>query len=282
MRSSRPGAPGSNFGDLAAGAALLRPSSIAIEQEGISLTYGQLEERTSRAASLFADLGIGPGTSVLLLLPNDYRFVEILLGVLRTGGVVIPGNIRLGADTLTYLAEHSEATVLVVHEALAEKAEQIVAGAPGLRHTLVVGEAPPFGTSYDQALNDASSTFETVTVEPDDLALLMYTSGSTGVPKGCMLSHRNKWFQARSSARTMLHHEHDKALVMGPLYHANAFWACMLPMLFVGGSMVILPGFDPARVLETINRYRPTYTSGTPSMFNLLLTAKEEIGRAHV
>lgn len=274
-KSSNRGGSRSNFGDLAADAALLRPASIAIEQEGVSLTYGQLEERTSRAASLFAGLGVGPGTSVLLLFPNDYRFVECLLGVLRAGGVAVPGNIKLGADTLSYLAEHSDATVLVVHEALAEKADHIVAGAPGLRHTLVVGGELPFGTSYDHALAAASSAFDTVPVEPDELALLMYTSGSTGLPKGCMLSHRNKWFQARSSARTMLHDAHDKALVMGPLYHANAFWACMLPMLFVGGGLVILPGFDPVRVLETIDRDRPTYTSGTPSMFNLLLAAKE-------
>jgi acyl-CoA synthetase (AMP-forming)/AMP-acid ligase II len=110
----------------------------------------------------------------------------------------------------------------------------------------------------------------------------MYTSGSTGRPKGCLLSHDSNWWQARSSARTMLLDDHDRALVTGPLYHANALWACMLPMLYVGGSLAILPGFDPVAVLTAIDRYRPTYTSGTPSMFSLILAQREALARSDV
>lgn len=108
----------------------------------------------------------------------------------------------------------------------------------------------------------------------------MYTSGSTGRPKGCLLSHESGWWQARSCVRTMLLYGHDRALVTGPLYHANAPWACLLPMLFAGGSMVILPGFDPNAVLAAIDRYQPTYTSGTPSMFRLLLAQHDALTRS--
>ena len=272
----------SNFGELALVAATLYPEKPALVQDDVSLTYGALEERTRRAASLFASLGVGPGVAVVLLFPNDWRFAECLLGVLRAGAVAVPANIKLGADTLAYLAGHSEATVLVVHESLLDKALEVLKSAPTIRHTLVVGGDAPFAVAYDEALAQTSPEFATVAVEPDTLALLMYTSGSTGVPKGCMLSHANKWFQARSSARVMLHDEHDRALVMGPLYHANAFWACMLPMLFVGGSLVILPGFDPVPVLQAIDAHRPTYTSGTPSMFSLLLEERDALAALDV
>jgi acyl-CoA synthetase (AMP-forming)/AMP-acid ligase II len=275
-------ASGLNFGELARRATILYPEKTALVQDDFSVTYGELEERTRRAASLFATLGVGPGVSVVLLFPNDWRFAECLLGVLRAGGVAVPANTKLGSDTLAYLTAHSDASVLVVHEELIDKASEVLKSAPTVRHTLVVGGDAPFGVSYDDVLAEASPEFATVPVEADALALLMYTSGSTGRPKGCMLSHANKWFQARSSARVMFHDEGDRALVMGPLYHANAFWACMLPMLFVGGSLVILPGFEAVPVLEAIDRHRPTYTSGTPSMFSLVLEEEEAFARLDV
>jgi long-chain acyl-CoA synthetase len=271
-----------NFGELTLRAATLYPDKTALIQGNIELTYGELEERTQRAAALFSSVGVRRDVAVVLLFPNDWRFAECLLGVLRAGGVAIPANIKLGSDTLAYLAGHSEATVLVVHADLLDKGRELLARAPTIEHTLVVSGEPSFGIPYDEALAAAPAEFETAPVEPETLALLMYTSGSTGVPKGCMLSHANKWFQARSSARVMLHDEHDRALVMGPLYHANAFWACMLPMLFVGGSLVLLPGFDAIPVLEAIDRYRPTYTSGTPSMFSLLLAQREALERLDI
>lgn len=271
-----------NFGELARNAATLYPDKIVIEQDQIALTYGELEDRTARVARMLSGLGVARGTAVLLLFPNDYRFAESLFGVLRAGGVAVPANTKLGSDTLAYLATHSDATVMIAHADLLERAAEIRASAPNLRHTIAVGGELEGALSYDELLGETRDGLPTVPVEPADLALLMYTSGSTGVPKGCMLSHANKWFQARSSARTMLHDEHDKALVMGPLYHANALWACMLPMLYVGGGLVILPGFEPLAVIEAIGRYRPTYTSGTPSMFSLLLAEREALPRVDI
>jgi acyl-CoA synthetase (AMP-forming)/AMP-acid ligase II len=128
---------------------------------------------------------------------------------------------------------------------------------------------------YDALAEGAAPLEAAAPVSSSDVAMIMYTSGSTGRPKGCLLSHGNKWWQARSSVRTMLLDERDKALVMGPLYHANALWVCLLPMLHVGGALAVLPGFDPDAVLDAIERYRPTYTSGTPSMFAQLLESQK-------
>jgi long-chain acyl-CoA synthetase len=272
-----------NFGDLIWRAVALYPQRPVLEQGDLVLSYAELEERTQRTAGLLASLGIGRGDRVLLLFPNDYRFVECFLGSLRTGAVAVPLNIKLGADTLTYIANHSEAVVLIAHASLREKVEAIRAGTPGLRHTLLVGDDGLPGTlHYDSLLAEQPAGYQTLLVAPADVALQMYTSGSTGVPKGVVLSHANKWWQARSSVRTMLLDEQDKALVTGPLYHANALWACMLPMLFIGGGLVILPEFDPVPVIAAVDRYKATYTSGTPSMFTLLLAQRAALAEYDV
>lgn len=266
-----------NFGEFFWKAVRLYPDKVAIEQGDTTLTYAQLEDRTARAAALLRGLGVGPTDKVFLMFPNDWRFAECLFAPLRLGAVAVPANIRLGTEALTYIARHSDATVLVGHSDLREKIEAVRAAAPDLRHVLMVGGETSGDRSYDRLLQSARPAGETVQVDPDDPALLMYTSGSTGRPKGCLLSHRNKWWQARSSARTMLLEARDKSLVMGPLYHANALWACLLPMLYVGGTVTILPGFEPVPVLAAIDRHRPTFTSGTPSMFSLLLGQREAL-----
>jgi long-chain acyl-CoA synthetase len=251
-----------NFGELTWRATRLFSGRVAIVEGDVELTHGELEQRIRRAAGLVRSLGVRPGEPVLLLLPNDWRFAEALLGAIRAGAVATPMNTKLGAETLAYVAEHSEARVLLAHSSLREAADAL-----GVETTLYVDEPRWPGDADDDLVEP---------VQSGDPAMLMYTSGSTGRPKGVLLSHRSKWWQARSSARCYMLTEEDRGLVTGPLYHANALWACLLPMLFVGGSVAIMPSWDPDTMLAAIDRYRPTFTSGTPAMFTLLLKAWDE------
>jgi long-chain acyl-CoA synthetase len=263
-----------NFGEISWRARELFPTKLAVEQDDLSLTYGQLDVRIQRVAGMLHERGVRRGDRVLLMFPNDYRFIESLFGTLRIGAVAVPANIRLGTETLCYIGDHSEAVMLIGHERLADKVEAVAASASALKNVLTVGESYE-GGEYEELLGSAPTDLLVADVAGGDVALQMYTSGSTGAPKGCLLSHTNKWWQARSSARSMLFDESDKALIAGPLYHANALWACLLPMLYVGGSVAILDEFDPVAVIKAIERYRPTFTSGTPSMFGLLLAHRE-------
>jgi long-chain acyl-CoA synthetase len=276
--SGRPWVRRPNFGEVIAPAATLDPGRTALIAGERELSFGELDERASRFAAVLASRGVGRGDVVALAVGNDVRFVECMLGTLRAGAVGLLVNVKLGAETLAYVASHSEAKLLVVDGALGDRAEALAAAPPARRPTLTLGGGPAGAEPYEEALSAAQPHAGAADVDPDELALLMYTSGSTGRPKGCMLSHGNTWWQARSDARTMLLDEHDRGLATGPLYHANALWGILLPMLFVGGSVAILPEFDAARVLESIDRHAVTFTSGTPSMFALLL-AHPEIGR---
>jgi long-chain acyl-CoA synthetase len=259
-----------NFGDVVAEAAALYPARTAAISDGFELDYGGLDRRAGRVAGFVGD-SVGRGDVVALAMGNDPRFVEALLGVLRAGATALLVNTKLGTETLTYIAGHSEVRLVLSHERLERVEHALLDGAPaGCRCVRLGGDSDV----YEDAIGDRDPRASTA-VDPDDLAILMYTSGSTGLPKGVMLSHSNTWWQARSDVRTMLMDWADRGLVMGPLYHANALWAILLPMLYVGGSVVVLPEFDPARVLESIDRHGITYMSGTPSMYSLLLAQAE-------
>src|SRR4051812_31654117 len=161
-----------NFGDLIWRAVALYPDKVAIEQGDQCVTYRELEERTQRVAGLLARLGVTAGTRVLLLFPNDFRFVECLLGTLRAGGVVVPANIRLGGEALKFIAAHSESEVMIVHADLLEHVESIRGAAPLLRHVLVAGGTYPETESYDDVVAATPPGFASVAIDPTrDVAL---------------------------------------------------------------------------------------------------------------
>src|SRR2546427_6832146 len=110
-----------NFGELFWKAVKLYPDKVAIEQGDTTLTYAHLEDRTTRVAGLLRGLGVGRSDKVLLMFPNDWRFPECLFGPLRLGAVSVPANVKLGVEALTYIAQHSDATVLIGHVDLKEK-----------------------------------------------------------------------------------------------------------------------------------------------------------------
>ena len=276
---ARPWLRANNFGEVCADTLRIDPHRRAMVADGRELTYGELDDRARRFAGLLPTMGVKPGDTVALATGNDWRFVECLLGTLMAGAVALLVNVKLSRETLAYISRHSDTRLIVADAAIGDRITAMASASPGLKAILAIGEGlGGEATDYDGALASATPLEEVSITDPDSLALLMYTSGSTGMPKGCMLSHSNTWWQARSSARCMLMDRSDVGLVMGPLYHANALWAILLPMLFVGGGFVVLSQFERRSVLETIERFRITYTSGTPSMYSLIL-ADPEIDR---
>lgn len=274
--------PSNNFGELFWRPLRLYPDKTAIDQDEHTLTYAQLERRTCQVATLLDAQGIGKGDKVLMLMTNDFRFVECLFGILRTGAIAVPMNIKLGHDALIYVAQHSDACLLIAHADLLDKAQAISTQAGNITTSLLVNGRSEGFINYDDLLRQTNPTFDTVTVTDTDIAMMMYTSGSTGRPKGCLLSHANKWWTAQNAVLSMMHVESDKALIVGPLYHANALWGSLLPMLYIGGSAVILPGFAPISVIETIHHHKPTFMSGTPSMYSLILAEREALAQYDV
>jgi long-chain acyl-CoA synthetase len=246
--------------------------AVALTDGDVTLTYAALDERANRVANGLAHLGVEHGERVALLFPNEFRYVEALLGAMRAGAVAVPVNVRLGWDSLRHVVADSGARVLVASHAFADSARRLADDCPAIAHTVVANARDGDGLDYDTWLEDADASRRTGhDVAPDDLCMQPYTSGSTGRPKGVLLHHAGQVHNAEMMRRVLMVTSGDRALVSVPLFHANAMSGALLPFLMSGASVVILPGFDAADVVAAIARERCTYMTGVPATYTLLL-----------
>ena len=260
----------------------IQPTAPAVLQDDVVLTFRDLEERCNRVANVLVDLGVGPGDRVALMFNNDYRFIESLIGAMRLGAVPVPLNIRMGDEALTYVVVDSEAVVLIANSEMAARARSLVPQFPAVRHFIIDGEATGTFLNYEQVLQAASPLFARKKTAFDEVCLQPYTSGSTGKPKGVLLTHGGQIWNIDLLRKLEAFDETERALVAVPLYHKNAMLGAVKPMLLCGGSMVILPGFDPVQVIRSIARYKVTYMTGVPAMFSRILSQKEELSKNDV
>jgi long-chain acyl-CoA synthetase len=260
----------------------LQPATPAILQGDVVLTFRELDDRCNRMANALVSLGVKPGDRVALMFTNDYRFIESLLGTIRVGAVPVPLNIRMGDEAILYVVIDSEAVALIANSDMAARAQSLVPQFSTVRHFIVDGETTGEALNYDRTLQAASPVFMRRKIAPDDVCLQPYTSGSTGKPKGVLLTHGGQIWNVDLLCKLEAFDDTERALVAVPLYHKNAMLGAVKPMLLCGGSLVILPGFDPVQVIKAIARYKITYMTGVPAMFSRILSEKEELRRNDV
>jgi long-chain acyl-CoA synthetase len=256
----------------------LQPDAVAVIQDDVALTYGDLEARVSRMANLLDALGIRAGNRIALMFGNDWRFLEAFFGPMRLGAVSVPLNIRMGDDALAYVVDDAEATVLVAGRDQAERARALAGRLKGLAHVVLDGP----GGDYEDRMRAAAVHFDRRRVDPESVCMQPYTSGSTGKPKGVLLAHRGQIWNADVIRKMACLDHTERALVAVPLYHKNAMIGAVKPFLLCGGSLVILPGFDPVAVIRAIDRHRCTYLTGVPAMYKLMLAQTAALARHDV
>ena len=231
----------------------------------VQLSFADLAAGTRRIGALLHRLGLGAGDTVSLVMPNGLQTLRILLGAMAQGLIVNPVNLLSQAEQMRYVLSHSdcklvfvspdwEAPVRVLLSGLDRQVELIVADPDGLR---LPGE------------NDAE--FNATAAQPSAVALLMYTSGTTGVPKGVMLSQANLVANARSISAEHALTPADRVLGVLPLYHINAFAVTMLAPLAHGGSVAVAPRFSAARFWQQAVDTHCTWINVVPTIISFLL-----------
>ena len=270
--------------------------------KGRRLTFADLTAGVDRAAKGLIALGIRPGDKVALWLLNRPEWIEAAFAVMKIGAVLVPINTRLRTEDVAYIADQSDSTALILAERsgpvdylamVRELAPPGVASAatrlPKLRHIVLFGDAPRPDTVAWSALlagggavDDAALAARADAVDPEDLAFLMYTSGTTGFPKGAMHCHRiirNVTERAFRLAIT----ERDVIMMYLPLFHLFAFSEGMLMSMVSGARQVLTEGFDPAESLDLMARERATVLHGFDTHYKELIEAQErdprDIGR---
>jgi len=232
-------------------------------------TYAQLDARVDRLAGALHASGIRPGDRVALLAANSAAFFEIVFAVARCGAILVPINFRLSAQEIGYILTDSGAVLLLAappFEALAHEALQH-APAHHVGQTLSAQDA----ALHDFAQRHAAQGFSGAQVTLDDLCMIMYTSGTTGQPKGTMLTHGNMLWNAINmcgSPEGLL--RTDATLAVAPLFHIGAMGIFSLPLLYLGGKVVTVDHFDPRQTLALIRDERVTVQFLVPTMWAAL------------
>ncbi len=238
-----------------------RPAIIDLydPQQPREVSFRDLDAACNALARGLVRAGLEPGDRVGVLSLNRVEFVTAILGAMRAGAIPVPINVKLAADTVAYILKDADARLTFTERAL--------------RHLLPRDiNTIEIGTEFGRFLDPGPSTaFEPA---PDSIAIQPYTSGSTGQPKGVLLTHFGQNWSRRILAHTRGTTERDVILVAAPLYHKNALNA-IKQGLTAGATLPLLPQFNVERYIEAIGRYRCTVISGVPTMMSMVLARKD-------
>ncbi|MEO7913350.1 MAG: long-chain fatty acid--CoA ligase [Roseiflexaceae bacterium] len=254
------------------------PGKVALMLDDMKLRYAEVNGAANKIANGLVELGVRPGDKVALMLPNTPHFVICYYAILKLGATVVPLNVLFKRHEVEYHLEDSDAVALIVWEGfLGEAAEGfqqaehcrnlIAAQAPGSPAALPDGVLP-----LNALMADTAPVFDTHQTMPDDTAVILYTSGTTGRPKGAELSHFNMFFNAYIGAEKVLQTGSDAiGLAVLPLFHSFGQTCVMNALIYAGATITLLPRFEPQKALEVMARDKVTYFAGVPTMYFYLL-----------
>ena len=259
-----------NLAGLLTTTAAAHPDRPAVRLDDTTVSYRELDEAAARCAGLLRAHGVSAGDRVGIMLPNVPEFPVVYFGALRLGAVVVPMNVLLKErETAFYLKDPQARLVLAWHEFTA--AAQ--AGADAAGATCVTVEPAEFA----DLLTAAEPVPEVAEVAGDDTAIILYTSGTTGTPKGAELTHDNLRSNAITTADTLFEFTpEDVVLGALPLFHAFGQTCAMNAAVYAGALLTMLPRFDAGKGLEVIARDRVTVFEGVPTMFTAFLHHPEQ------
>ena len=267
-----------NLGLLLRESASTYPDNVALAIGDTDLTYRALDALARRFAGALQGLSVEPGRPVALLIPNVPQFTICYFGCHYAGNPVVPLNVLLTPDEIAYHLEDSGAAALVAWEGFAAGAGQAFARVPTCAHLVVARANPADLTAPEEALSltallqGAAPVDELPATGADDTAVILYTSGTTGRPKGAELTHFNLFFNALTMATKVVPLEPDTvALATLPLFHIFGQTVMQNSTLVVGGTVVLVPRFEPKAVFDLMDSRRVTFFGGVPTMYVALL-----------
>ena len=258
-----------SIADLLAPAIAVAPDKVAIRFEDREITYRELDASADKVASGLAALGIEPGDRVSIHVDNRPEFISIFLGVMRAGAVLVPTNVMYTGPEIEHILNDSGARLLFILGPFADKVKKI--DAPTLEKTIVLGDSDLDGAqSFQEFMAGASGERPAVDIDPAKVAIIQYTSGTTGQPKGAMVSHNN--------VRAVLDNtldlpggiegiEEDVALLVLPLFHAYALDLGITRTFQAVQTMVLLGRFDAEKIFQLFEKHKVTMFLGAPPMY---------------
>ena len=259
-----------DLGRMLAQTAARQPDKTAIIFRDQRTSYAEFDARANQVANALIKLGIEPGDRVALYIHNLPLFMEAYYGILKAGGSVVPMNVLYKAGEVEYILKDSGARAILTFGPFAEVAAAAAANAPDLRHVIVAApRALPGTLAWAEVFGGAPTTAPNVDVHPEQVAVICYTSGTTGRPKGAMLSHGNLLANCHQcNLVPAIHTESTDVVWLAlPLFHIYAMNLGMNLTVLNGATVALVERFEPASSLEVVRKYRCTVLYGAPPMF---------------
>lgn len=247
-------------------------------------TYKELNESIDNFARNLASLGIGQGDHIGILLGNCPQFIVGLYGALRVGATVIPINPTYTADEISYILKNGDVKAVVILDKMVPLFEHVDAMLPLVNHYFVVetSENQCQSATLENKLKSFSSLMEQATntvrfpeLNEDDTAIILYTSGTTGKPKGAMLTHKNVYSNAKDSMEFLNMGVKDTVIATLPMFHVFCLTVALNGPLISGSTVLIVPQFSPNEIFQLTKEYKATVFAGVPTMYNFLYQLPE-------
>jgi fatty-acyl-CoA synthase len=249
----------------------------------IRLTYAELGDRVKRWAGAMQSLGVGKGDRVAMLSQNCHRMLEAFYGTPLLGAILMPLNFRLVPDDFEYILNHGGAKVVIVEEGLTHLLDPIRERLETIEYYVLASNNPPSGPpsggngkangtwlDYETLITNADADVRPAEIDENDASALLYTSGTTGRPKGVMLTHRNLYINAINSIVEFGIHERDVYLHTLAQFHCNG-WGVPYAVTGMGGTHVIIKKFEPAAFFDLVRSEQVTFACMPPTMINMAL-----------
>ena len=274
-----------NIGEWITKRAIIQPDKPFLTEKNKTYNNLQFNERVNKTAHALSHLGVTKGDRVALLMSNCSEFLEIFFACAKTGAIMVPLNLRLAVPELLYILKDSAPGTLIYSSEFADKVREIKSANIGLKQYLRHGgENLKDDTVFADSVNNFSGIepLETENVGLNDPLFIMYTSGTTGDPKGAVLTHQNILFGAIHSLLGYGINRTYKSLVAAPLFHIGALAASATPVIYAGGSLVISTFYNAAEMLKSVCREKINYLFAVPVMFQLMRNGKMPIFRMFI
>lgn len=242
-----------------------RPDRMAYSFEGREGTFQQLNESANNMARNLAKAGFQKGDHFAMLIGNSPVFIKVLYGIWKMGGVVIPINPTYTKNEIGYILRNANVKVVLTISAVLPVIQDLQKELEQLTHVYVTDE-----DDFCLLLDEGDGEFEAVPIYNEDTAIILYTSGTTGKPKGAMLTHENLYSNAVATGNAVEINETDVIINALPMFHIFALTVCVNMPIVKQAKMIIMPQFSPKQFLQLVKEHKVTFFGGVPTMYNFI------------
>ncbi|PKB73652.1 MAG: hypothetical protein BZY75_00795 [SAR202 cluster bacterium Io17-Chloro-G7] len=274
----------SSLGDFFELAVAKSPDKVFVEISGQEFTYRQVHERVLQTAAMFQGMRVGQGDRVCLFMPNCPEYLFCWFGLSILGAIGVPINTAYKRDEMAFILNDAEAKALVAHQTLVSVAHEAAALAPSIQQNLLVADrdgsganegGPPNWTPFTEALSQAGGLASRTQVAPDSVCMLVYTSGTTGNPKGVMVTHKMYVAAGQGFADWTKANPEDRFFTCLPFYHANIQYYSTMGAMAAGATLVIADRFSASRFWDQVREAQATVVNFIGMMMPVLAKNEE-------